>query len=286
MIIMNRNELEKRLSGVIAPLTTPFRDDQSLDFDAVIYNIEKYNATGLAGYMPLGSNGEFRSLVESESLEMVKLLRRLTPSSKALLVGAGRESAYSAAEFSKKAADLGADFVSILTPFYFKDLLTDDGLYKYFEYIADRSPVPVLIYNAPRFTGGLCLSPELIRRCAQHDNIAGMKDTSANDISGYIKAAEDLDFVVLAGTVKKFMSGLEAGAIGAVLACSDYIPDECCRVYEMFRSGHVEEARRLYLEVADISARWSGQTGVPGVKKAMDHFGFRGGLPRLPLLEA
>lgn len=286
MIIMNRNELEKRLSGVIAPLTTPFRDDQSLDFDAVIYNIEKYNATGLAGYMPLGSNGEFRSLVESESLEMVKLLRRLTPSSKALLVGAGRESAYSAAEFSKKAADLGADFVSILTPFYFKDLLTDDGLYKYFEYIADRSPVPVLIYNAPRFTGGLCLSPELIRRCAQHDNIAGMKDTSANDISGYIKAAEDLDFVVLAGTVKKFMSGLEAGAIGAVLACSDYIPDECCRVYEMFRSGHVEEARRLYLEVAEISARWSGQTGVPGVKKAMDHFGFRGGLPRLPLLEA
>lgn len=286
MIIMNRNELEKRLSGVIAPLTTPFRDDQSLDFDAVIYNIEKYNATGLAGYMPLGSNGEFRSLVESESLEMVKLLRRLTPSSKALLVGAGRESAYSAAEFSKKAADLGADFVSILTPFYFKDLLTDDGLYKYFEYIADRSPVPVLIYNAPRFTGGLCLSPELIRRCAQHDNIVGMKDTSANDISGYIKAAEDLDFVVLAGTVKKFMSGLEAGAIGAVLACSDYIPDECCRVYEMFRSGHVEEARRLYLEVAEISARWSGQTGVPGVKKAMDHFGFRGGLPRLPLLEA
>lgn len=286
MIIMNRNELEKRLSGVIAPLTTPFRDDQSLDFDAVIYNIEKYNATGLAGYMPLGSNGEFRSLVESESLEMVKLLRRLTPSSKALLVGAGRESAYSAAEFSKKAADLGADFVSILTPFYFKDLLTDDGLYKYFEYIADRSPVPVLIYNAPRFTGGLCLSPELIRRCAQHDNIAGMKDTSANDISGYIKAAEDLDFVVLAGTVKKFMSGLEAGAIGAVLACSDYIPDECCKVYEMFRSGHVEEARRLYLEVAEISARWSGQTGVPGVKKAMDHFGFRGGLPRLPLLEA
>ena len=286
MIIMNRNELEKRLSGVIAPLTTPFRDDQSLDFDAVIYNIEKYNATGLAGYMPLGSNGEFRSLVESESLEMVKLLRRLTPSSKALLVGAGRESAYSAAEFSKKAADLGADFVSILTPFYFKDLLTDDGLYKYFEYIADRSPVPVLIYNAPRFTGGLCLSPELIRRCAQHDNIAGMKDTSANDISGYIKAAENLDFVVLAGTVKKFMSGLEAGAIGAVLACSDYIPDECCKVYEMFRSGHVEEARRLYLEVAEISARWSGQTGVPGVKKAMDHFGFRGGLPRLPLLEA
>ena len=286
MIIMNRNELEKRLSGVIAPLTTPFRDNQSLDFDAVIYNIEKYNATGLAGYMPLGSNGEFRSLVESESLEMVKLLRRLTPSSKALLVGAGRESAYSAAEFSKKAADLGADFVSILTPFYFKDLLTDDGLYKYFEYIADRSPVPVLIYNAPRFTGGLCLSPELIRRCAQHDNIAGMKDTSANDISGYIKAAEDLDFVVLAGTVKKFMSGLEAGAIGAVLACSDYIPDECCKVYEMFRSGHVEEARRLYLEVAEISARWSGQTGVPGVKKAMDHFGFRGGLPRLPLLEA
>lgn len=281
---MKKNEIENRLSGVIAPLTTPFREDQSLDLDAVACNIEKYNRTRLSGYMPLGSNGEFRSLVEGESLEMVRLIRSLTPSSKSLLVGAGRESAYSAAEFSKKAADLGADFVSVLTPFYFKDLLTDDGLYRYFEYIADRSPVPVLIYNAPRFTGGLCLYPDLIRRCAEHDNIAGMKDTSANDISGYIQAAEGLDFVVLAGTIKKFMSGLEAGAIGAVLACADYIPDECCRVYELFKAGKTDEAHELYSHVAGISAAWSGKAGVPGVKKAMDHYGFCGGIPRLPLL--
>ncbi|MDO4939278.1 MAG: dihydrodipicolinate synthase family protein [Lachnospiraceae bacterium] len=283
---MDKKELKTRLSGVIAPLTTPFRDDESLDYDAVAENIEKYNATGLAGYMPLGSNGEFRSLVEGESLEMVSLIRRLTPASKALIVGAGRESAYSAAEFSKKAAALGADFVSVLTPFYFKDLLTDEGLFRYFVYIAEKSPVPVLIYNAPRFTGGLCLSPELIRRLGHHENIVGMKDTSENDISEYLKATEDLDFVVLAGTIKKFMSGLEAGAVGAVLACADYIPEECCRVYELFEAGKISEARGLYSQVAETSAKWSGKAGVPGVKKAMDHFGFRGGLPRLPLTEA
>ena len=283
---MNIKEITARLSGVTAPLTTPFRKDQSLDYDAVAFNIEKYNSTGLSGYMPLGSNGEFRSLVEGESLDMIKLIRKLTPSDKTLIVGAGRESAYSAAEFSKKAADLGVDFVSVLTPFYFRDLLTEDGLYSYFEYIADRSPVPVLIYNAPRFTGGLCLSPELIKCCSRHDNIAGMKDTSTNDISEYINAADGADFVVLAGTIKKYMSGLEAGAIGAVLACADYIPDDCCRVYELFRSGDIEGARALYSQVASTSAEWSGKAGVPGVKKAMDHFGFRGGLPRLPLLEA
>lgn len=281
---MDKNNVKNKLSGVIAPLTTPFREDQSLDFDAVASNIEKYNSTGLSGYMPLGSNGEFRSLVENESLEMVKLIRSLTPSSKTLIVGAGRESAYSSAEFSKKAADLGADFVSVLTPFYFRDLLTDDGLYQYFAYIADRSPVPVLIYNAPRFTGGLCLSPELIRRCAEHDNIAGMKDTSVNDISDYINAVNGMDFYILAGTIRKFMSGLEAGAIGAVLACADYIPDECCRVYDLFVSGDIEQARKLYSDVAETSAEWSGKAGVPGVKKAMDHYGFRGGFPRLPLL--
>ena len=282
---MNINEVKNKLSGVIAPLTTPFKEDQSLDYDAVAFNIEKYNKTGLSGYMPLGSNGEFRSLVEGESLEMVKLIRKLTPADKTLIVGAGRESAYSAAEFSKKAAALGADFVSILTPFYFKDILTEDGLYKFFEYIADRSPVPVLIYNAPRFTGGLCLSPELIKRCAGHDNIVGMKDTSVNDLSDYIKAVEGLDFVVLAGTVKKFMSGLEAGAIGSVLACADYIPDDCCRVYELFKSGKTEEARALYAQVAETSASWSGKASIPGVKKAMDNFGFIGGKPRIPLLE-
>ncbi len=284
MLVMDKNELKNRLSGVIAPLTTPFKEDQSLDFDAVSDNIEKYNATDLVGYMPLGSNGEFRSLVEGESLEMVQLIRKLTPSSKTLVVGAGRESAYSAAEFSKKAADLGADFVSVLTPFYFKDLLTEDGLYGYFTYIADRSPVPVLIYNAPRFTGGLCLPPDLIRRLGQHDNIVGMKDTSLNDISEYVTAAEGLDFVVLAGTVKKFMSGLEAGAIGAVLACADYIPDDCCEVYRLYKSGEISKARELYLQVAETSARWSGKTGVCGVKKAMDHYGFCGGFPRLPLM--
>ena len=276
--------IKERLNGVFPPMMTPFRADQTLDTDALIYNVEKYNETDVRGLMPLGSNGEFKALTEAESVEVVRLTKKYLKADKTLMVGAGRESSYATVEFTKKVADEGADFISLLTPFYFKSKMTDEAMIKHFSYVADHSPVPVLLYCAPKFAAGLLISPAVISVLADHPNIVGMKDTSSEPIGTYVDAAKGKDFFVLAGSINKYMEALELGCIGGVLSAANYLPQPCAEIKQLFDAGKVEEAVKLAQFLKDLTKACSGSTGISGSKVCMDLMGFRGGEPRLPLL--
>ena len=277
------NDIREKLKGVFPPMMTPFREDQTLDTDALAYNVDKYNETDIAGLMPLGSNGEFRSLDDEESLQVVRIVRKYLKPGKSLMVGAGRESAYSTVGFARSVADEGADFISLLTPYYFLKQMNDDAMLRYYTYVADRSPVPVLVYCAPKFSGGLVISPAVISRLAEHPNIVGMKDTSAEPIEGYVDAAKGKDFHVLAGTINKYYEALCVGGVGGVLSAANYLPQQCCRIQALFESGKREEAQRLAEAIKALTKQCSGSSGIPGTKACMTLMGFRGGYPRLPL---
>ncbi len=91
------------------------------------------------------------------------------------------------------------DYVAILPPHYFIGKMTDEVLIRHYAWVADRSKLPVTIYNAPKFSAGLLLSPQVIARLAEHSNIVGLKDTSQEDIAKYVKAVpQDAEFAVLA----------------------------------------------------------------------------------------
>lgn len=273
----------QRLEGVFPPMSTPFRD-QKLDLDAVRYNIERMNPTGIRGYMPLGSNGEFRSLSDDEAIALVRVYRQCIAPGKTLIVGAGRESAYTTTEFVLRAADAGADYVSVVTPHYFPKMMTDAALCAFYTYVADRSPVPVLLYCVPGYANGVVISPDAVHALCAHPNIAGMKDTSKEDIAGYCNAAAGLDFYVLAGTVKKFLYGLQCGAIGGVLSIANYLPELCVQLQQAYREGRQEEAAALSERLLSLNKRTTETTGVAGVKASMDLLGYRGQELRLPLL--
>jgi 4-hydroxy-2-oxoglutarate aldolase len=163
--------------------------------------------------------------------------------------------------------------------------MTDDALTKYYTKIADQSPIPIMMYNAPKFTGGLVFSTHLVSVLAAHPNIAGMKDTSKEDISIYVNAfPEGADFYVLAGTINKFYAGLLAGAIGGVISMANYLPEMCCRLQQLYESGNIEEAQKLDVYSRELSSNAAGKHGVAGVKAAMDLLGYFGGDPRLPVL--
>ena len=277
------NTIKEKLSGVFPPMMTPFHEDQTLDMDSLIFNVEKYNETDIRGMMPLGSNGEFRALDDDESIAVVKAVKTHLKADKTLMVGAGRESSYSTVEFAKRAAGEGADFISLLTPFYFKSRMTDDALLGYYSYVADRSPVPVMIYCAPKFTGGLLISPEVVAKLADHPNIVGMKDTSAEPSDSYTKAVEGKDFFVLAGTINKYIDALRCGGIGGVLSAANYLPQQCCEIQQLYEAGQEEAAAALSAKLRALTSACSGKTGIPGTKACMTVMGFRGGLPRLPL---
>jgi len=278
---MQKNK--EKLSGVFPPIMTPFIN-QEVAYDKLAENIEKYNATNLRGYMPLGSNGEFRSLTEEESIRVVDVVSKRKGPNKTLIAGAGRDSAWACLDFIKKIADRGVDFATLLTPHFFASAMTDDALIQHYTYVADRSPIPVMIYIAPKFAAGVQVSPHVISVLSKHSNIAGMKDTSKEDISTYINAVSDKEnFHVLAGTVSKFYKGLQAGAIGGVLSMANYLPDMCCELQEVFLSGDQMKCSALDERLRSLGDKSGGKSGIPGVKAAMDLLGYFGGEPRIPL---
>lgn len=276
-------DYKKKLSGVFTPNVTPFLNEEVI-YDKVAKNIEQYNQTKLKGYMPLGSNGEFRSLTDEESIKIIDVYKKYISSEKTLIAGVMRESTKATIEFIKKIADKGVDFATILLPHYFVKYMTDEALIKYYTTIADQSPIPIMMYNAPKFTAGLLISTYMVSVLAEHPMIAGMKDTSKEDISIYVNAVpKGANFYVLAGTINKLYAGLKAGAIGGVVSMADYLPDICCELQELFNTGKIKEAEKLDVYARELSSNAAGKYGVAGVKAAMDLFGYYGGNPRIPL---
>jgi len=162
-----------KLSGVFTPNVTPFLNEEVV-YDKIAENIERYNQTKLKGYMPLGSNGEFRSLTDEESIKIIDVYQKYTSPEKTLIAGVMRESAKATIEFVKKIADKRVDFATILPPHYFAKYMTEEALIKYYSTIADQSPIPIMMYNAPKFAANIVFSTSLVSVLAEHPNIAGM----------------------------------------------------------------------------------------------------------------
>ncbi len=274
----------ENLSGVFPPVATPFIDEQ-VALEQLAENILKYNSTDLRGYMILGSNGEFRSVTDDEGLRIAEVVAKHKAPNKILIAGAARESTYETIEFIEKLSNLGVDYVAILPPHYFVGKMTDETLIRHYSAVADQSKIPITIYNAPKFSAGLLISPQVIAALAVHPNIVGLKDTSKEDIAQYVNAVpQDAEFVVLAGTITKFYEGLLKGAVGGVLSLADYLPQKCCELQQAFLAGDQAKASQMDEYLRALSSRAAGKFGVAGLKAAMDLLGYYGGPPRLPLV--
>jgi len=138
-------EYKKKLSGVFTPNAISFLNEE-VAYDRIAENIKFYNQTKLEGYMPLGSNGEFRSLTDEESIKIIDVYQKYMSPEKTLIAGVMRESAKATIEFIKKIVDKRVDFATILPPHYFVTSMIDEALMKYYTTIADQSPIPIMVY--------------------------------------------------------------------------------------------------------------------------------------------
>ncbi|MHC4518254.1 MAG: dihydrodipicolinate synthase family protein [Planctomycetota bacterium] len=275
----------EKLSGVFAPVVTPFRNDD-LCLDALRDNLQKLRRTKLAGYLALGSNGEYKSLTDQEQLRVLEVFGE-EKGDKVVMVGTGCESTHQTIEKSRVVAQMGFDYVSVLTPHYFAKHMDGDTLAGCYERIADSVSIPVLIYNAPGFAGGVRVPPRTLAALAKHPNIVGMKDSSPTGPAAFLTALDPADdFHVLAGSINFFYPSLHLGAAGGVVSLSNALPDPCARLYELFLAAEYAEAKELHFKLARLNGAVSGSWGVAGVKAAMDIVGFRGGQPRHPLTAA
>jgi 4-hydroxy-2-oxoglutarate aldolase len=273
------------LRGVFPPVVTPFRDDGSLDLHAFEANLDAYSREDLAGCLVLGSNGEAASLDEEEKLALVRAARSRT-SGRTLLVGTGLESTRATIALTRRVADLGADAALVLTPHYYKAQMNVDALHRHFEAVADASPIPVLLYSVPQFTGIPFPAP-LAALAARHPRIGGMKESSGDvGLLGRIVGSVPPSFRVLCGSAGVFYPALCVGASGGVLAIACCSPRPVAALYRAFEQGDHGRARRLQDVLAPLAAAVTAAHGVAGLKAAMDAAGRRGGNVRSPLRPA
>jgi 4-hydroxy-2-oxoglutarate aldolase len=272
------------LSGVFPALTTPFSADGSVSIEDVKQNISKYNATGLAGYVAIGSTGESVLLSRKEVDAILVAVKEAAAPGMLLIAGTGAESTAETIERTKRAAELGYQFALVKTPYYYKPLYNPEVFIAHFRRVADASPIPVILYSVPQFTGIALEAPE-VGVLAQHPNIVGIKESSGNvQRAAEMFAAVPPSFQVLVGSASMMFPSMVLGAVGAILALASPLPELCVALFNAVRTGDLEKARALQSTILPASKVIVSQRGIPGVKYAMDQAGYRGGLPRLPLL--
>ena len=271
----------ERLSGVFAPLTTPFDEQGNILLEKMASNIQKLNGSRLRGYLVLGTNGEFRSLSTSEQMEVLKAVVKTASPDKTIMAGTGAESTKVSIDLCHQAADIGAHYGSLITPFFFAKKMSDHALINHFVQVAEKSPIPVLLYNNPGVTG-ITISTTVVKEVSSHPKIVGMKDSSPGNLSAYILSANP-GFCLLAGSANFFFTALLMGAVGGVLSLANAFPEPCCKLYEIGVGGKLEEGRELQFYLMKVNQLVSGKFGVAGVKAAMDFGGFYGGPTRAPL---
>ncbi len=273
---------KKKLSGVFAPVVTPFSSDE-LALDDLRFNLRKLSETDLTGYLALGSNGEFRSLSDKEQIQVLEVFAE-EKGSKVVMVGTGCESTRQTIEKSQLASEMGFDYVSIITPNYFAKHIDGATLKRYYTQVADSIDIPVLLYNVPGFAGGVVIPPQTVADLSKHPNIVGMKDSSPTGPSKFLSCLDpEEDFHILAGSANFIYSSFHLGAAGGVLSLANVMPEPCCNLYLLFTQGEYDKAKELSFRLARLNQAVSGAWGVAGAKAAMDITGFKGGLPRHPL---
>jgi len=272
-----------QLRGVLAPLTTPFAADGSLALDRLAGNLAKYNRTPLAGYVITGSTGESVMLTREETERVWAAARQAAAPDKILIAGTGVDSTAETIARTRWAADKGYAAAMVKTPYYYKPMMTPAVLEEHFRRVADASPIPILIYSMPPFTG-ITVEADLAARLSQHPNIAGIKDSAGSaERTGEIVRQARPGFQTVVGSAHIFAASLAAGARGGILALACFLPELCNELFEAHSRGEAARVEELQRIIAPPARTIVSKYGPPGVKYAMDRRGYYGGPPRSPL---
>ena len=268
--------MENKLTGIFAPINIPFRKDEEVDFEGLTKNLNFYLESKLSGLLINGSNGENKSLNEEEKIKIIESSTQLIAGKKTIIVGLMYESLYLARTFIEKISNFPIDFLLVQPPFYFREKFTEEDYYQYFVDITSISPFPVLVYNAPGFTG-VDFSELLVNRLAELDKVVGIKDSSK------LPKVFSTKLTVLTGTANTLFEMLEKGAKGGIVSLANFLPELPVQIYTEYVSGNKEKAKSLQETAIKLNALISGKSGVAGVKAGMDAMGLVGGELRKPL---
>ena len=277
--------------GIYVP-TVAFFDEttEELDQKTTTKHAIRLAKAGVAGLAVQGSNGEAVNLTHEERNTITQATRAALDSAGfdklPLIVGCGAQSTFEAVSLCKQAHAAGGDYALILPPSYYQGLFSPTTILDFFTDIADKSPIPVIIYNYPGATPGIDLNSDLLIALSKHANIAGCKFTCGNTGKlGRVSAAvrnSGTDFLCFAGSVDFTISSHSNGGAGVIGGLANVCPRANVKLFDLCEQGKKEEAQKLQDIIGQ--ADWAAiQTGLLGVKAALREFYGYGGFARKPL---
>jgi 4-hydroxy-2-oxoglutarate aldolase len=284
------------LRGVFLPIPTPFDPAGDVDLPALRANIGKWNGTGISGYVLLGSTGERTHLDEREYLDVIQAAREEVTSATtdqtkaedsrplAFIVGAGQQSTRGTInEITRVANAVDVDAFLVITPHFYRPSISQQALIEHYQHVAGESPVPLILYSMPALTG-IKIEPETAARLSEHQNIIGIKDSSA-DLEGLQKTIRlaRRDFAVLTGNGTVLNDALRAGALGGILAVGCVAPALSLAIYRAVKSGDWGGAERMQSRLTPLAQAVTTRFGIGGLKAALEMRGYVGGVVRAPL---
>jgi len=241
------------MRGVIVPLVTPFNEDYSIDVPALEEHVEFLQKAGVHGIFINATTGEFTSLSVEEKKLLAEKGRELVNAAP-YLVGTASTNTFEVIELTKHAQNIGADYVVIAPPYYCP--LNDDALFRHYSMVAEKTDIPIILYNIPGCANPLSVS--LIRRLAlEYPNIAGVKETidSVNHVRDVILEVkgERKDFKVFTGLDQHFLNTLILGGDGGIMACANFAPEVHLALWKAFQEKRFEDAFEYARKLARLS---------------------------------
>ena len=279
--------MASKIAGIYVPTLVPLDDHGEINEAELRRFLSWLIDKGVHGLYPNGSTGEFVRLNAEERRRIVKIACETANGRVPVLAGAAEANVKETIRACEVYFEYGARAVAIVSPFYYR--LSPDSVYAYFEEIARNSPIDVTLYNIPMFASPIDLAT--IRRLAELPRIVGIKDSSG-DVSFMMRMVAAIrpqrpDFTFLTGWDVVLAPMMLAGADGGTNASGNAIPEVMCRLYDLVRSGDLDQAMKLQMRILDIFDTMLNPFEFPdGFRAAAEMRGFRMGRGRQPATPA
>lgn len=273
----------RNLAGSYVALVTPFHPDGSINFEKLrelcLWHIEQ----GTDGIVALGTTGESSTLTHEEDDAVAQCVLDAVAGRIPVIIGSGSNDTATAVMKSRRYAEMGADGLLVITPYYNK--ANDQGMIRHFETVADAVQTPIILYNVPGRTG--CnLSPQVVEHLSRHPRIAAIKEASGNisyvaQIARYVSDG----FALLSGNDDMIIPLMALGGSGVISVFANLCPAICKDLTASWLRGDIQRAKALQLQYLDLINTLFIEVNPIPIKEAMNLLGMKIGGYRLPLCE-
>jgi len=277
--------------GIYVPAVVFFDATEELDFDAIKSHVLRLARGGVTGILCQGSNGEAQHLSREERSAVIRFTRQILDENgfqdTLVIAGTGGQSTRETHRFNEDAKNAGASHALVLTPSTWKPVLTKELIVRFHREVADRSPIPTMVYNFATVTAGLDLDSDTIAAAGSHPNCVGCK-LSCGHVGKLTRLAGAPalrgNFAPFIGRSDSFLPALVMGGAGCIAALVNIAPRAHRALWEHYEAGRLDDARRIQLVLSNGDGLLGKYGGIGFIKAVIsDNFGYGDAAVRGPL---